>query len=966
MLETRLAPAGRRAAAVLALLLALGAAAFVPAHALQDDRRPAAEYGLDDTLPLDAKLVVGELDNGLRYYIRHNDRPENRLELRLVVNAGSILEDDDQQGLAHFLEHMAFNGSRHFQKSELVEYLESIGMRFGPDLNAYTSFDETVYLLQLPTDDADILDKAFLILEDWASGLTLDPEEIDKERGVVIEEWRGSRGGRARIQDEQQKVLFHGSRYAERLPIGRTEVLESFAPAALERFYRDWYRPDLMAVIAVGDVDPADIEARIRRHFAPLENPEEPRPRRAEPVPDHERTLVSIATDPEVPSTSLSVAFKRDPAPEGRVRDYRRDLVAQLFYGMLNSRLGERAQENDPPFIGASVGGGRFVRTKDIDILGAGVREGGLERGLEALLLETERVRRHGFHQSELERQKTDFLRFYEQAYNERDKTESRAYASEYARVFLVGESTPGIEFEYELVQALMPGIGLAEVNELANQFLTASNRVILASGPEREEELTDEETLLAIFDEARAADVAPWTDVVSDAPLLDAALEPVAIVERRSTPAIGLHEWRLANGVRVMLKPTDFKNDEVRMTAYSPGGHSLVADEDWVPATTAESIVSLSGVGPFSNVELGKALTGKVVGVSPYISELSEGFNGSASPEDLETLFQLVYLYATAPRHDPDAFASFRSRMQGIVENRDAQPEVIFRDRMASVLSGDHWRRRPFTLELLEELDHERSLEIYRERFADLGDATFTFVGNFDVVGIEPLVRTYLGNLPSAGRQEAFRDIGLVPPEGVVVERVYRGIEEKAQVAIVLQGEFDWSRANRYWLGSMAEALSNRLRISLREELGGTYGVSATASPTHYPEPRYSVNISFGCDPERVDELTAQVFAEIRKLRSEPVDDHLVEQIQETQRRQRETSLERNGFWLSTIRFYDYHGEDPVGILDLEEWIEKLSAKRIRAAARKYLADEAYVLGALLPERFAPEKAAAAAGGSR
>jgi zinc protease len=942
----------KRSAALLAVLLATGVAfRAAAAPAVSPD-----QLALDRLLPVDPAVLTGLLDNGLRYYVRANSKPEHRAELRLVIDAGSVLEDETQRGLAHFVEHMAFNGTRRFARHQLVDYLEGIGMRFGPDLNAYTGFDETVYMLEVPTDDTATLERGLDILEDWAGGVSFEGDEIDKERGVVIEEWRGRRGAGARVQDQQFPVLFRGSRYAERLPIGKVEVLQGAPHEEIQRFYRDWYRPDLQAVIAVGDFDAEKVEQMVRARFSGLRPPPQSRERIEPEVPDHSETLFSIVTDPELTATRVSLAFKRDPEPEARVADYRRSLVEALFFAMLDSRLAERAQEPSPPFLGASASGGSFVRSKEVNMLSASVEEGGLDRGLEALLIEAERARRHGFLSSELDREKTALLRSYEQAWAERDKTESGAYASEYIRSFLEDEPIPGIEFEVELARNLGPGITLEEVNHLAETFLQETNRVVLVAAPEQEGVAKPTEAaLLETFDRVADLEVTPWKDRVGDGPLLAAQLEPAEIVERKHRDDLDLTEWRLENGVRVVLKPTDFKNDEVIFTAYSWGGHSLVTDQEWVPAITADSIAALGGVGKFGLIELQKALAGKVVQVSPSISELMEGFSGGSSPKDLETLFQLVYLYATEPRKDAEAFDSYRARMKGMVENREARPETVYADRVSEIVSQGHPRRRPFTSELLAQLDLDRSLRIYADRFADLGDATFVFVGAFDLGAIEPLVRTYLGNLPAGGRQETFRDVGVEPPRGVIVERVYRGLEEKSQVRILWNGPFEWSRANRYDLGSMTEALSIRLRESLREELGGTYGVSATSSPALYPKPRYDFGIAFGCSPDRVDELVTRVFAEIKRLKDDGVPDDLLAKIKESQRRERETDLEENGFWLSTLRFYDVHHEDPAQILDLETWIAQLDSDSIRDAARRYLDEGNYVEVALLPERMAP-----------
>ena len=918
-------------------------------------------FALDSDIPLDPQLRRGVLENGLRYWVRVNGRPEKRAELRLVVNAGSILEDDDQRGLAHFIEHMAFNGSKNFEKQALVDYLESIGMRFGPDLNAYTSFDETVYMLQVPTDDSEIVAAAFQILEDWAHLVSFDDEEVDKERGVVIEEWRGGRGAGARVQDQQFPVLFKDSLYADRLAIGNKETLESFEYDTLRRYYRDWYRPDLMGVIAVGDFDPEAIEGLIRSHFAGLRDPSEKRERFVAPVPDHEETLVSIVSDPEISRTSVSIAFKGAVEPQGTVGDYRRTLVEGMFYGMLNQRLAERAQEAEPPFLGAGVSGGSLVRSKSVHMLGAGVVEGGLDTGLGALLTEAERARRHGFRASELERQKTNLLRFYETAVAERDKTNSGVYASEYVRAFLEGEPTPGIVYENELAKRVVPGISLQEVDAVAQRFFDLGNRVILVSSPERDSgPVTDRETLLAAFRAAAEAEIGRYEDRVAEGPLLAELPAAGRIVERLSIAELDLEQWLLSNGIRVILRPTDFKNDEVRFTSFSPGGHSLVDDEDYVAALTAASILGQSGVGHLDLIELGKALTGKVVGVTSSIGELSEGVSGRSSPDDLETLFQLIHLYLTAPRKDQEAFESYRTRMRGAVENRDARPETLYQDRLQAILSQDHFRRRPFTEELLEELDLERSYAIYRDRFKDIGDFTFFFVGNFELEKMEGLVSTYLASLPSTGREETFRDVGVDPPRGVIEETLYRGLEEKARVQIIFTGPFEWTRQNRYDISSMTEALQILLRETLREDMGGTYGVRVGASTRRFPDTGYRLSIGFGCAPEAVADLTAAVFEKIAELKKSGGGEEVVANLSETQRRQRETQLRQNGFWLNTLRFYYYHGEDPRQLLDLDTMVATLSRETIREAAKRYLDEENYVKVVLMPESARPESAAA------
>ena len=931
--------------AITALLsLAPPAAAQEPA---------AARAAPSDPLPVDPAVTVGTLPNGLRYYIRENREPRERAELRLVVKAGSVLEDDDQQGLAHFVEHMAFNGTEHFEKQELVDYLEGIGMRFGPDLNAYTSFDETVYMLTVPTDSAELVRTAFQILEDWAHYQSFDPEEIDKERGVVLEEWRLGQGAMARMQKEQLPILFKDSRYAERLPIGKPEILESFEHETLVRFYRDWYRPDLMAVVAVGDFEVAVIEELVRERFAGLENPESPRLRPTYPVPDHEETLFAIASDPEAPNNTVSIYWKQALRPEGTVGAYRQSIVESLYSQMLNTRLSELTQQADPPFMFAFTGQGRFIGAKEVYLMVAGVPENGIERGLESLLAEGERVARFGFTDSELEREKKELLRRIEQSYAEREKTNSGAYVSEYARAFLYEEPIPGIAYEFDLFKRFIPEIGLDEVNRLASEWIVERNRVVMVNGPEKEGvKIPTDEELAVVIAAVASAEIAAYEDSVADAPLLAAEPEPAAIVETGTIAEVGITRWKLANGVEVLLKPTDFKDDEILMRAYSPGGTSLVPDEDFVPAMTASTIVSQGGVGAFNFIDLQKVLAGKAVRVSPFIASLSEGLSGNVSPQDVETLFQLTYLFFTAPRRDEEAFQSWRARTLGFLANRSADPMAAFFDTLRVTMTQHNFRARPPSPDIYErETDLDRSYEFYRDRFADAGDFTFVFVGAFDPDSLKPLVQTYLGGLPASGRQETWRDTGIRPPTGVVERTVHRGIEPKSQTQIVFSGPFDWTRVNRHHIRSLAEVMRIELREVLREDMGGTYGVGVSASPSKDPREEYKLTISFGAAPDRLEEMTDSVFALIDRLKNQGPAQQDIDKVKEQQRRARETNLRQNSFWLGQIIARVRSGGELRDIPTYDALIDALTAEDVRAAARRYLNVENYVRVSLYPE---------------
>ena len=931
------------AVVLFASLSASGAAAQTPAPT--------------DPIPPDPAVITGTLDNGLRYFVRENDQPENRAELRLVVNAGSILEDEDQLGLAHFVEHMAFNGTENFEKQALVDYLESIGMQFGPDVNAYTSFDETVYMLQVPMDDPEVLATAFQILEDWAQGVRFDPEEVDKERGVVIEEWRGRRGAQARMQDRQFPVMFEGSLYAERLPIGKTEILETAPAERLRDFYEDWYRPDLMAIIAVGDFDGGEIESTIREQFAGLTGPAEPRPRVFADIPVDHPPRVAIATDTEAMQSQVGVLYKQPPAPRGTVADFRRGLVEGLYSGMLNARLDELRLQADPPFLVGFSGQGRFARGVDAYQLAAVVGDGGIERGLEALLMEAERVVRHGFTGTELERQKTDVRRAYERRLAERENQESIVLANRYLQAFLQDSPYPSIEAQMALVDALLPGITLAETNAVAQAWLAEEGRIILVNAPEKEGlETPAEEDLVGVFASVSGAEIEAYEDAAADAPLLPVVPEGAPVVSEETLEDVGVSIWTLENGVRVVLKPTDFKDDEILFSSTSPGGTSLLSDDLMRKTSFALNVIAQSGVGEFDQTELGKKLTGKAVRVSPSLGSLSEGIGGSSSPQDVETAFQLIYLYFSAPRRDETMFEALKAQQTGVLANILANPNLVFSDTISATMSQGHPRvpRMSQLMEILQEADLDAGYEVFRERFADASDFTFYFAGAFDLATIRPLVERYLGALPNLERVENWVDHGIDPPAGVIETVVYKGLEPQSRTQIIFAGDAEYSREEAGAIYAMAEVLQIRLRELLREDLGGTYSVGVNGRLTYRPDEEYSVTIGFGSAPERAEELSSVVFEEIERLRTEGPDAETVGKVRETQRRGLETSLRENRYWLNQLASFERGGWDLSDIPSFEG-IESWTAEQVREAAVRYLRTDRYARFVLLPEQKVP-----------
>ncbi len=911
-------------------------------------------FPLPQAIPVDPQITIGQFSNGLRYYVRSNPKPEKRAELRLVVKAGSALEDDDQQGLAHFVEHMAFNGTEHFPKDAIISFIESLGMRFGADLNAYTSFDETVYMLQVPTDKPEALDRAFLVLEDWAHSVSFDPAEVEKERGVVMEEWRLRRGAGARITDKLFPILLQGSRYGDRLPIGKTEVIQNFKIESLEKFYMDWYRPDLMAVVAVGDFDKAAIEKMIKARFEPLRNPAAPRPRVEFDVPDRADPIFALLTDKEMTSTTIEAGNVLPARPDGTFGAYRQNIVDRLFSGLLSARFSEIAQKPDAPFLGARVGRGAFVtRKKDETSLNARVKEDGIERGIAALYTELERVSRFGFTATELDRQKQNTLRAYERMVLEDQNRQSGSRADEYIRNFLQDETLPGAELEHAMHQRFLPQVTLEEINALAREWFPDRNRMVVVTAPEKPGlVIPDQAKLTAAIKSAAAAGVQPYVDTVSAAALLDPLPRPGTVVKTTSREAIGITEWDLSNGVKVVLKPTTFREDEILFRATSPGGTSLAGDQDYIPASTAAQLVSAGGLGPFSAIDLRKVMTGKVASAGAFIGELEEGLTGNSSRKDLETMFQLIYLRFTAPRADATAFSVQATQAKTALANQTAIPEFAFAETLTSALSQNHMRRRLPTAATVDEWSLEKSMDFYKNRFADASDFTFVFAGSFDLAAMKPLVERYLGGLPSIRRQETWKDVGVRPPKGVVEKRVEKGIEPKSQTAIVFTGPFEYDPAHRTAIRAMAQILQMRLLETIREELGGTYSINVNQNAQKIPDSAYTVAIQFGSDPARTDALVRRIFEEIEKFKSNGPTEKQTSDEKEALLREFETSSKQNNFLLNQILFKYQYAEDVAGIWDAPDLYRKLDAGTIQQAAKMYLDTSNFVRVSLFPER--------------
>jgi zinc protease len=907
-----------------------------------------------EELKLNSKIKTGILENGLTYYVMENARPEKRAELMLLVNAGSILEEDHQQGIAHFTEHMAFNGTKRFPKQELVNYLESIGLKFGPDLNAFTSFDMTVYMLQVPSDEKDKFDTGLMILEDWAHNLSMDNEEIDKERGVVLEELRIGKGARERMLNKKLPVYLKDSKYANRLPIGKEEILKTFDYSSAKDFYKDWYRPDLMAIVAVGDFNGEEVVQQIKTQFSNIPKVENSKERKEFSVPIDDISSYLVITDPEATSSSVGISYKfPKPNSENIIDEFKNSILINMMTQMFNNRLSELTQNPQSSLIYGYNYRGSWVRTIDGFNVGAGVKPGMVLNGLEEILTELERIKQFGFTESEFDRQKKSILKSIETQFNEKDKQDSDKLRWEFLELFFENKIILGIEKEYELAQHIIPNLKVSDLNKYIEQIKESNCRVITADCPDKKGVInpTDDE-LKQVDLSIKTKEIFPYEDDVIDSPLLSEIPPQREIIDFINHKEIDGMEFILENGVRVIIKPTDFKNDEILFEASSPGGSSLVSNNDFISAKYASDIISESGIGEFSKIELKKYLSGKQVSVSPYINELTEGFSGSTSVDDVETMFQLIYQYFHSPRKDIDAFTAYIENMKGMVENRSARPENVYRDSISVIMNNRHFRAKPVSTQLLDEVNINTAFNVYKDRFSDASDFTFIFVGSINPQTFIPLVQTYLGNLPSKNRSENWKDVGIRYPQGNIEKIINRGIEEKSSVQIRYSGKFDWNRDNRYIFKTLTSSFMIKLREILREDMGGTYGVYVGGYPDFEPIEAFQSIIAFGCGPENVEPMVNEVFKQIENLKKEGLDQTYLDKVLEADKVEYEKNLKENSYWLNVISSYNHYGEPLSQILEREELYKLITNENIIKGANMYFNSKNVLKAYLYPEK--------------
>ena len=915
----------------------------------------AQPFKLSEKVPFDINSTKGVLKNGLTYYVKSNSTPKNRAELMLVVSAGSVSEDADQLGLAHFCEHMSFNGTKNFPKNDLIKYFESIGMEFGPEINAYTSFDETVYMIKIPLDKEEYLQKGLQVLYDWASQVTDADDEIVKERGVVHEEWRGGQGAQKRMLNQWIPVFLKDSKYAQRLPIGDPQIIDNCKPEVLRRFRKDWYRPDLQSIIVVGDFDKTKIINLIKEKFSAIPVPANPRKKEISTVPGHHETLVKIVTDKEATYSSASVYIKHPMNLDLTIKGYRNSMVNGLYNQMINLRLSELAQKENPPFVMGQAEYGSLIGPSDVYTSTAITHPGKIPAGLKAVLLENERVKKFGFTQTELDRNKNAALKYMETSYNNRGKRESMSLAQEFTRNFLMRqEPTPGIEVEYQYYKEFMPTITLEEINALAKKWINTDNRVVVITAPElANTPAPTEAEIRAVLTEVESQKIEQYADVTSSEPLMKSIPTAGKVTSEKKIASVDATEWTLSDGAKVVYKKTDFKDDEILFTAYSLGGWSLYGQEDNMSASFAASIMDQSGIADYNNTTLKKMLSGKTVNVTPVLKMLTQGIEGSSNVSDLETCLQLINLYFTKPRFDESAFSSYITRMHSQLDNSTVSPERAFADTFKWTTSSYHPRMKPLTKEMLDEAKFSRITQIAKERYANPGAFTFFFVGKIDPIKFKPLVEKYIASLANGQKAEKWVDLGVRKPTGVVEKTVFKGKEPKSIQYIQFHGKLNYATKDLMEIDALGKILTTRLLESIREDKSSVYYIGAQPGMVKFPHPEFDMTIYYGTAPEKVKDLKTSVFAIIKDLVVNGPKQEEVDKAREKIKRERETNLRENNYWETTLKSYYLNmNGDFKTFNEFDGAVSGLNAQSLKAAAAKTFDFKNYTSVALMPEK--------------
>lgn len=926
-------------------LLLLIAGGFIPLKA-QNTGTP---------IPSDPSVVTGTFSNGIKYYIRPNKKPEQKVELRLMVKVGSIVEDNDQRGLAHFMEHMNFNGTKNFQKNELVSYLQSIGVEFGADLNAYTGFDQTVYILPIPTDKPGNLDKGFQILEDWAHNALLTEADIDAERGVVLEESRLGKGADQRMLDKYFPRFAAGSKYAERLPIGKDDILKNFKYETLRRFYRDWYRPDLQGVVVVGDIDTAIAMQYLRKHFASIPAAASPRPRIYEQVSARKNSEAMVLTDKEASSAQLMLMFPYyQQKPLKTTTDYRNKLKRDIVLQMLNKRLSDLARGADSPFPYAYMGYNDMIRGYENFMCFTVFGEQGPEKALNAMTAELIRARKFGFSQDELSMAIKDFTAVVEKKFNEKNTTDSKEFVEEYIRHFLNDEPFPGIETEFEWVQKLLPELTLAEVNKIMEELSGKDNIFSLITAPEKEGvKLPDEKSLQKMVAKALKQEVKPIIREKLPEQLTVTLPAPGSIISSVTNEQLGAVTYTLDNSIKVSVKYTDFKEDEILFEGFKKGGYNNYEIKDRNDARFATDVVKAMGVGSYSPTDLEKVLSGKNVSLSASISDIKNSFSGSTTVKDVETLFQLLYLNITAPRLDQGLAETYKSSQAMMYTFAAASPEFAFYDTSYKLVYGNNplfFSPVPKPADF-QRINTDNVLNIYKKEFGSAEGYHFFIVGKVDTTALKGLLCKYIGAIPKNENYRGFKDDGLRPVNGDHKFVFKKGSEKKSMISGYYHIETPFSEDFALQVRAASEVLNIKIIEELREKLSAIYGGQISARLNRDPYPHAEAYVMLPCGPENVDTLMLALNAEIKKMIEQGPDDKDLEKVKTQFLEQYRTNLKENNYWISKLQSIIGEGYDQQNFLTFTQRVNNLSKEQLRDAARLVFSDKNRFYSILYPE---------------
>lgn len=907
----------------------------------------------DQKLPVDEQIIKGELENGLGYIIRQNDKPESFAELRLVIKTGSIFEDESQLGFAHFAEHMAFNGTEDFKEQEIVEFVESIGMRFGAHLNASTTFDHTIYKLRVPTTEPEVIEKAIHVLENWAHKVSFNAKAIDDERGVVLEEWRGRKGVGERIAKQQWPLIFDGTNYAQRLPIGTEQNITQGKHEDLIRFYKTWYRPDLMSVIAVGDFDAKKVESLIKRYFSPIQNPKAPVKKPIQFLTQFDKPVMSTFTDKELTGINLSMTW-RNPIALGEISltGYRQKVIQGLVTGILSKRLNDKSLDTESAFVGARLGLSSAIPTSQEFFIRAGVKPKQTAKALVSLLSEVQRANEHGVTKQEFETEKRLYLEWFESLLESQNTLSHSAYLSGYIQHFLNQTPLISLQQDYQLTKSILPTLSTDDLHQQIQTWVNHENTLVFITAPDNmADHIPTEPALQQLWTSTKNTPTSPFIDKEQVTALMSTLPEPGRVVDKRFIEHWQAHQWTLSNGVRVIVKPTLFKENSIRVRAISDGGYATIDDETYLATFGMMDTLAYLGLGDLNMEQLTQFSREKRFSTTPSVNEYSEGLRGGSNKEDLLYMMQSIYLRFTQPVKDTARFEWLKTTFRPRLENKYNSPNAQFFAAIQEKTQAGNPRNVEFDVNMLDKQSIDLIYDVYKARFANAADFTFVFVGDIDLTKMETLVNRYIASLPANETKETRQALDEYKMQGEYEIHMQKGAEPKATVIMSLFGDAMWTAQNQLLTSALRSALETTLRNRLREELAGVYSVRVNASLSRWPYQNYALNVSFTCDPERIEELHHEVQSIFKKFSRGDIDPQLLDNYKKQTITAREKSLKENDFWLNYMLLH-YTPFTPLPIEQFVPLVNSLNMELLKKTAKQYLITDNTLFATLKPEK--------------